>query len=100
MTIPARNGRYQGRAVDLLQEEAIEKMERDAWLDLFMAAPSLAIESLSLNHKRINGVGLLASSVVPTTELNRAVAFDVVTASSGRAIDLAIKWLDENAADS
>ena len=100
MTIPARNSEYEGWAIDLMQGEEIEKIERDAWLDLFTAAPSLAIESLSLNHKKINGVGLLASSVVPITELNRAVAFGVDTASTGSEIDLAIKWLDENAADS
>lgn len=99
MTVPAGNGRFQGRSVDLMQEEAIERIERDAWLDLFAAAPSLAIEALSLSHKRVNGIGLLASSVVPITELNRAVAFGVDTTSSEREIDLAVEWLDENAAD-
>ncbi len=93
MTSPTRNGKNQA------QEEAIEKVEQDAWLDLFAVAPSRAVKALSLNQEKINGIGLLVNSAVPITELNRAVAIGADAASSEKEIDLAVKSLDENAAD-
>ncbi|MFZ3483555.1 hypothetical protein [Sphingomonas sp. 3-13AW] len=71
-----------------------ELVERDAWLDLFDAAPQSVRESLGLVSATIGGMSVLGCRALPITELNRAMAVGVERAPSREELDAAIKWLD------
>ena len=75
-----------------------DALERDAWLDLFDAAPANVREMLGLSSSRMSGMGLLASTTIPINELNRAMAVGVDRQPSERELDEAIAWLDGHAA--
>lgn len=77
--------------------EAIERVERDAWLDLFAAAPPGAVEELGLAFARVDGIALLASRAVPITEFNRAMAVGVEMPAGTRDLEEAAAWLDAHA---
>jgi len=70
-----------------------ELVERDAWLDLFDAAPQPVRESLGLAHATIGGMGLLGCRAIPITELNRAMAVAVEGVLSREDLDAAVNWL-------
>lgn len=75
-----------------------ELIERDAWLDMMAAASASIGTALRLRHASVRGVGLLAASGVPITELNRAMALGQEFTTTATEIDAAIAWLEEFAA--
>ncbi len=75
-----------------------EAVERDAWLDLFDAAPANVRQMLGLSSGRVADMGLLASTAIPINELNRAMAVGADRQPSERDLDQAIVWLDAHAA--
>jgi GNAT superfamily N-acetyltransferase len=77
---------------------AAERIERDAWLDFFAAAPRDVQTALGLSSGTIGTIGLLGSRAVPITELNRAVAVGGEPAPSLGDLAQAAAWLDRHAA--
>jgi GNAT superfamily N-acetyltransferase len=78
-------------------ERSAELIERDAWLDLFAAAPDHVRESLGLARTTVAGMGLLGCRAIPITELNRAMAVGIEEEPSRNDLDEAVAWLDANA---
>lgn len=74
-----------------------ELIERDAWLDLFAAAPDPVRDTLGLASHTIAGMGLLGCRTIPITELNRTLAVGIERKSSIGDLDAAASWLDEHA---
>jgi hypothetical protein len=56
----------------------LELVEREAWLDLFAAAPDSCTRSLGLKSCRLGTMGLLACREVTITEFNRAMCVGAV----------------------
>lgn len=79
--------------------KAAELVEREAWLDMFAAAPDAVVEELELAFGRIGGIVLLASRAVPITEFNRAMAVGVEASAEAGDLDRTLEWLDGHAAN-
>ncbi|WP_143522770.1 hypothetical protein [Pseudomonas sp. 2822-15] len=60
---------------------AAEKVELDAWLDLFEAAPAPVRAAFELASIRIGAMGLLASRGIPINEFNRVMGVNTTTLS-------------------
>ncbi|MGK6324673.1 hypothetical protein ACMGDM_16540 [Sphingomonas sp. DT-51] len=78
-------------------ERSAELIERDAWLDLFAAAPDHVREGLGLASTTVAGMGLLGCRAIPITELNRAMAIGIEGELSRDDLDDVVAWLDANA---
>jgi GNAT superfamily N-acetyltransferase len=74
-----------------------ELVERDAWLDLFAAAPDHVRAGLGLASTAVAGAGLLGCRAIPITELNRAMAVGVEREPSRDELARMTEWLDANA---
>ena len=74
-----------------------ELIERDAWLDIFDAAPDQVRSSLGLASTTIAEMGLLACRAIPITELNRAMSVGVESAPSTDDLDAVASWQNEHA---
>jgi hypothetical protein len=77
--------------------QVAELVERDAWLDLFDAAPEHVRQSLGHQSVTIAGIGLLGFRAIPITELNRAMAVGVQDVPSRDDFDAVLTWLDTHA---
>jgi hypothetical protein len=75
-----------------------ELVERDAWLDLFRAAPSHVRTELGMACDMVAGMGLLGCQAIPITEVNRAMAVGVETSPSRKDMEDVTGWLDAHAA--
>jgi hypothetical protein len=78
----------------------MELVERDAWLDLFAAAPADCVRELGLDWQRLGAMGLLAGRKLPAFEFNRAMCVGVTEPAVDAELDGAAAWLDLNAAPS
>lgn len=76
-----------------------ELVERDAWLDMFAAAPRSAADALGLASERVGGIGLLGSKSIPITELNRTVAIGVESAATTEDLSRSLAWLEAHGQD-
>lgn len=76
----------------------LESIERDAWLDMFRAAPNSYVEASGSNFKRLNDAVGLADRGVPITEFNRVFSLGLEKPASLNALDNAVAWLGSNAA--
>jgi GNAT superfamily N-acetyltransferase len=74
-----------------------ERIERDAWLDLFAAAPDHVRERLGLASTAVAGMGLIGCRALPITELNRGMALGIDNDLSRDDMERAVAWLDANA---
>jgi hypothetical protein len=74
-----------------------ELIERDAWLDLFDAAPAQVRRRFGLASDVIAGMGLLGCPGIPITEFNRAMAVGIAKEPTHDDIDAATTWLDAHA---
>jgi hypothetical protein len=73
----------------------MERVERDAWLDLFAAVPPAY--GGSVQSQTLDGCALLADKSIPISEFNRAIGLGIDRAITASDIDQAIEWLDANA---
>jgi hypothetical protein len=80
------------------QNGLFELVERDAWLDLFEAAPRDCAERFGIKSKQLGEVGLLASREIPIVEFNRAMGVGVSRPATERALEEASAWLQTSAA--
>lgn len=75
---------------------AAEKMELEAWLDLFEAAPAYVRAAFELASTRIGAMGLLASRGIPITEFNRVMGVNTTTLSEADLAEVS-RWMDSHA---
>jgi hypothetical protein len=76
---------------------AIERVERNAWLDIFAAVPSAYNAGTSVRAAQLDGCAVLAHGGIPIPEFNRAFGFNVDQAATASELDWAFDWLDANA---
>jgi len=76
----------------LVQSRVLEIVERDAWLDLFAAAPDDCARNLGIRFQRLGDIGVLASREVPIVELNRATCVGVVLPATAGELDVVSAW--------
>jgi GNAT superfamily N-acetyltransferase len=73
---------------------AIESIEKEAWLDLYAAAPSHVRREMGLASTEIGSVAAIACRGMQITELNRSFGLEDVAAPDLAAITA---WLEANA---
>lgn len=83
--------------ITTMNTRTIETIERDAWLDLFEAAPAEVAAELGLAQVRIGTLGLLASRAMPITECNRVMGVGVQEPATEALLADAAAWLDRYA---
>ena len=80
-----------------LESGVLELLERDAWLDLFTAAPDDCSQKLGIGSQRLSDMGLLASRDVPIMEFNRAMSVGLRAPVATMELDQAWAWMQRNA---
>ena len=76
---------------------AAENVEREAWLDLFEAAPDHVRAAFELASTRIGTMGLLASRGLPITEFNRVMNVNSTGALTQTVLTEVCQWMDKHA---
>jgi hypothetical protein len=88
----------ESRQRNLVEARQIESVEREAWLDLFGAAPAgYAMES-GVTCKRLGNAAALAHCTVPIVEFNRVFAAGLTEPWSRDQFEIAMDWLQRHAA--
>lgn len=72
----------------------IERIEREAWMDLYAAASATTNERFKLRAALFGNVPALAGPGIPITEFNRAFMLDD---GAGANLDEALRWLNSHA---
>jgi hypothetical protein len=75
-----------------------ERVERDAWLDLFAAAPDGCARNFGIRSRRLGDMGVLASREIAIVEFNRAMCVGIAAPATETELDAASAWLETNAA--
>jgi hypothetical protein len=83
---------------ELTIARAIEAVEREAWLDLFQAAPEDYVHASGLTSRRLGNAAALSDRSVPIVEFNRVFSLGLEEPLSAAELDHAIGWLRSNAA--
>ncbi len=78
--------------LDLVRE--IERVERDAWADLYAAAPDHVRRGLRLESRRIGENQLLVCAGIDNLQFNRLNGLGVFTPARGEEVDEAIAAFD------
>jgi len=78
---------------------AMERVERNAWLDMFLAAPTTLGAGATARWERNGAYALIAESAVPIAEFNRGFGLGVDAAMTQSDLDRAIAWLDRYAGE-
>jgi hypothetical protein len=81
----------------LTQSSIFELVERDAWLDLFVALPDDCARDLGMNSQRLGDMAVLANREIAIVEFNRAMCVGVVEPVTATELDEAFEWLQTNA---
>jgi GNAT superfamily N-acetyltransferase len=84
-------------ALDLVRE--IERVERDAWADLYEAAPEHVRATLGLYARRIDESLLLVCAGIDSLQFNRLNGLGVFTPARGEEVDEAIAAFDAAGVD-
>lgn len=77
---------------------SLERVERDAWLDIYACAPFLDSQTLGISSKLLGACGLLAGTNLPIVEFNRAVGLTMDELLTEEHLDQVRTWLTTNAA--
>jgi GNAT superfamily N-acetyltransferase len=72
------------------QRADIEIVTRDAWLDIYAAAPADVGEALGIEYRTIDDGALLISRALDNLQFNRLSALGTLRPASGEAIETAI----------
>ena len=75
---------------------ALEAVEREAWLDMYAAAPPPFAAATGLAATRLAGAAGFAIRVAPTIEFNRLQGLGVEEPATEAALDAALDWLRTN----
>ncbi len=74
----------------------LEAIEREAWLDLYAAAPAGFAQAVGLSSARLdNGAAILAAARVPDTQFNRILGLGIEAPASEAALDAALARMRE-----
>jgi Acetyltransferase (GNAT) domain len=73
----------------------LEGIERDAWIDLYRAAPSGFAAGVGLAATRIGTVTILTMAAVPDTQFNRILGLGVEAPADERTLDAALLRMQE-----
>ena len=76
---------------------ATERVERDAWLDMFAAAPAVLGADAPPCSERTGTYAVIADKGTPGSEFNRCFGLGCDGALTEVQLDRAIHWLDRNA---
>ncbi|SDX89746.1 hypothetical protein [Paenibacillus sp. CF384] len=87
-------------ALDNYFRNAIEKVEREAWFDLFAAAPEEYVRHSKNSSTRIGTSVALADPGTPIYEFNRVLGLGSDNPVSQAELEPAIAWMNEHAAPS
>ena len=82
----------------LFESCLLELVERDAWLDLFAAAPEGCVQKFGIGSQRLGNMGLLACREIPIVEFNRAMSVGIVAPTTETELDQTLAWLKARAA--
>ncbi len=77
----------------------IEKVEREAWLDMCASAPESYVKSSNVSFTRVGSSIALANRGLPYHDFNRVLGIGIGPASEAE-LELALVWLKEHAAPS
>ncbi|MBA2939524.1 hypothetical protein HZF08_14510 [Paenibacillus sp. CGMCC 1.16610] len=78
---------------------AIEKVESEAWLDMYAAAPDSYVTSSKTSYARLGTSVGLADQGVPIAEFNRVLGLGIAEPLSEEGLDQAIAWMNEHASE-
>lgn len=81
------------RAADRAEGAQLEAIERDAWIDLYTAAPAGFAPGAGLSVERLGDVTLLKLASVPNTQFSRMLGLGVGAPVSEAALDAALTGL-------
>ena len=76
---------------------SIETVEREAWLDLFAAAPPEYADAAELRYERLGASLVLADRSVPIVEFNRGMCIGVERPETEKSVDAMLDWLRSHA---
>jgi GNAT superfamily N-acetyltransferase len=76
---------------------AMERVERNAWLDLFVAAPIALGTASTVRWERAGACALIADKGIPISEFNRCIGLGIDAAFTRSDLEHAIPWLDRHA---
>lgn len=88
------------KALDNQVRVAIEKVEREAWFDMYAAAPDDYMQSSKLASARLGASIVLADHGTPIAEFNRVLGIGIDEPASEKELEQVIAWLNEHAAPS
>ena len=77
---------------------SIERIEQEAWLDLFAAVPPQYAQEAEVCSTRLGPYGLLANKAVPISEFNRALGINHGEPLDDEIVNDVVAWLRRNAA--
>lgn len=83
------------KTLDRITNAALEAIERDAWLDLFAAAPPSFAIGAGLSCGRFGEAAGFAIQAAPTMQFNRMQGIDVGAGEPAR-LDVMLAWLKDN----
>jgi hypothetical protein len=73
--------------IERRQTERIEAIERDAWLDLYEAAPAAIRTALGLSHRRVDGGAQFICKAIDHLQFNRLGYLGVSSPAHPEAVD-------------
>lgn len=82
------------------ESKLIEIVEREAWLDLVVAAPADYVLTSKVSYTRLGALVGIADLGVPITEFNRILGLGIDKPVTEAELDEAISWMNEHAAPS
>jgi hypothetical protein len=80
-----------------MDTKALELAEREAWLDIYAAAPEASIRALGLSWRRMGEIGLLACRRIPVTDFNRSMVVGARRPVTAAELDAVAAWMEAHA---
>lgn len=75
------------------ESQFVERLEAEAWLDMYAAAPEEYAQRHGLRVQRLGPIALLACPKLPSTEFNRALCIGVEARPSPETLAQVTEWL-------
>jgi len=82
--------------MDMSAIVSMERVEREAWLDLFSVAPPEVIDSLGIRFAHLPAAAVFAAREAPLVEFNRALGLGLEQPVTEEALERVTAWLRAN----